>query len=84
MLRDRLIVIEEGLGQHGHGGTLGRVEGRVERGVAESEQLVRVGAAGAELVVLVAVERFERGELPRTRPSAGQHTEDVCQPIIEV
>jgi hypothetical protein len=39
MFRNHLIMIEDGLRQHRHGGTLSRIECRVERSVAHGEQL---------------------------------------------
>ena len=55
-------MIEDRLRQHGHGGALGRIEGRIEGRVADGEKLVWVGPSGAKLVVLFVVERLERGQ----------------------
>ncbi len=60
-------MIEESLRQHGHGGAFGRVDRRVAWGVADFEQLVGIAVAAAELVVLLVIQSFQGGELPRVR-----------------
>ena len=69
---DRLIVIHHRLGQHGQGRAFGGIDGRVARGVADGQQLLRIGPAGAELVVLLAVESLQGLQLALAGTSAGQ------------
>lgn len=79
-----LIVIEQRLHKHRHGGALSRIEPGIKRSIADGEQLSWVGVAPAKLVVLFAIKCRERDQLARVGTTADQGANDERDPVSEV
>src|SRR5688572_19280653 len=68
---DCFVVVQEGLGEDGGGGEVGRVEGLVGVGFAYLEELFCRGRVGGEEVPLLIVRLFEDGRFALGGDSAG-------------